>query len=384
MWETIGLTAQLAAVSTAVLLLGTPLAWWLANSRYWVKEAVATVLRCIAGLERLEYGHFSLSAAEVWQDGFRFLPPHRRAVGYVFQEASLFPHLSVTANLRFGQKRAADRGIVFDEVVTLLGLSRLLGRVPARLSGGERQRVAIGRAPLSQPRLLLMDEPLSALDRISKDEILPYLERLYDALSIPVIYVRHDLAEVERLADHLVLLPAGRVVASGPVAEVLADPDLPLCCGPDAAVVIDGQVVAEDAVYGLSRVAGAGAEILVPGRSDRPGCRRRLRIQVGDVSLCRVTPEKTSILNVLSARIDGFTPDDGHQAGEYLRLGSAGDGARLIARISRKSKDTLGLAKGNAVFAQIKAVALVDSSGTEGRSSGLDVPPMESDVARFG
>ncbi len=169
-----------------------------------------TVLRCIAGLERLEYGHFSLSATEVWQDGFRFLPPHRRAVGYVFQEASLFPHLSVTANLRFGQKRAADRGIVFDEVVTLLGLSRLLGRVPARLSGGERQRVAIGRALLSQPRLLLMDEPLSALDRISKDEILPYLERLYDALSIPVIYVSHDLAEVERLADHLVLLSAGR------------------------------------------------------------------------------------------------------------------------------------------------------------------------------
>ncbi len=319
-----------------------------------------TVLRCIAGLERMDGGYFSLGDGEVWQDGRVFLPPYRRAVGYVFQEASLFPHLSVTANLRYGMRRAADRGVAFDEVTELLGLSRLLGRSPARLSGGERQRVAIGRALLSQPRLLLMDEPLAALDRISKDEILPYLERLHDALSIPVIYVSHDFSEVERLADHLVLLAAGRVTAAGPLAEVLADPAQPFCRRADAAVVIDGRVEAVDVAYGLSRVSVAGADLLVPDADPVSGARRRLRIAAGDVSLCREAPRETSILNVLPARVEEIIPGDAGQCGVRLRLGTDGAGAVLFARISEKSRDALALSVGEALYAQVKGVAMVD------------------------
>ncbi len=199
-----------------------------------------TALRCIAGLERIA-GEFALGD-EIWQDAARFVPPHRRAVGYVFQEASLFPHLSVTGNLTFGQRRAADRGVALAEVVSLLGLGGLLDRAPGRLSGGERQRVAIGRALLSQPRLLLMDEPLSALDRDGKSEILVYLERLHDVLSIPVIYVTHDMGEVERLADHLVLLERGRVIGAGDLHVMLAAGDLPLSRRPGAAAVIEGRL----------------------------------------------------------------------------------------------------------------------------------------------
>jgi len=278
-----------------------------------------TVLRCIAGLERLRYGHFSLSPEEAWQDEGLFLPPHRRAVGYVFQEASLFPHLSVTGNLRYGQRRGKGGGVAFDEVVDLLGLAHLVDRAPSRLSGGERQRVAIGRALLSQPRLLLMDEPLSALDRVSKDEILPYLERLHDALSIPMIYVSHDIAEVERLADHLVLMRDGRVAASGPLSTLLADPALPFAAGRDAAVVLDAAVAAWDAAYGLTRLTVAGAEILVPGAAGALGTRRRLRIAAGDVSLCRVAPQRTSILNVLPARVLALLPGEAHQVGVLAR-----------------------------------------------------------------
>ena len=178
-----------------------------------------TVLRCVAGLQMLRDGYLSIGG-EVWQDGAAFRPPYQRSVGYVFQEASLFPHLSVRRNLLYGHRRALRRGTGeatrFDEVVELLGMQGLLDRSPLRLSGGERQRVAIGRALLSQPRLLLMDEPLAGLDRLSKDEILPYLEALHTALSIPILYVSHDIAEVERLADHLVLMQAGQWSRAGP------------------------------------------------------------------------------------------------------------------------------------------------------------------------
>ena len=181
-----------------------------------------SVLRCIAGLQRVAHGACSV-AGEIWQDDRTFLPAHRRAVGYVFQEASLFPHLSVRRNLLFGAPE--DRGdapVVFDEIVDLLGLANLLDRAPQKLSGGERQRVAIGRALLSQPRLLLMDEPLSALDAETKSEILPFLERLHDRLALPVIYVTHDMREVERLADHLVLMERGRVIGAGPLGDIQA------------------------------------------------------------------------------------------------------------------------------------------------------------------
>ena len=175
-----------------------------------------TVARCIAGLQRMTDG-FCAVDGEIWQDKHSFRPVHRRPIGYVFQEASLFPHLSVRRNLLFGAPKPAGAQIVFDEVVELLGLAALLDRSPHKLSGGERQRVAIGRAMLSQPKLLLMDEPLAALDRVTRNEILPFLERVHERLSLPVFYISHDMTEIERFADHLVLMEQGRVVGSGPL-----------------------------------------------------------------------------------------------------------------------------------------------------------------------
>lgn len=175
-----------------------------------------SVARCIAGLQRMADG-FCAVDGDIWQDGSSFRPVHRRPIGYVFQEASLFPHLSVRRNLLFGARKVARAPIAFDEVVELLGLAALLDRSPHHLSGGERQRVAIGRALLSQPKLLLMDEPLAALDRTTKDEILPFLERLHETLSLPVLYISHDMAEIERFADHLVLMERGRITGSGPL-----------------------------------------------------------------------------------------------------------------------------------------------------------------------
>ena len=226
-----------------------------------------TVLRCIAGLLRIN-GVCEIDG-EVWQDeNGAFLPTHKRPLGYVFQEASLFQHLSVRRNLLFGAPRK-DRGnvkdaIVFDEVVELLGIERLLDRSPRNLSGGERQRVAIGRALLSQPKLLLMDEPLSALDRATKNEILPFLERLRDRLDLPVVYITHDIAEVERLADQMVLMEKGRVIGFGPLEELQSDPSLPLAAARDAAVSLDGIVQASDEAYGLVTLKVRGGSLTAP------------------------------------------------------------------------------------------------------------------------
>jgi molybdate transport system ATP-binding protein len=225
------------------------------------------VLRCLAGLQRLPEGFCAIDG-EVWQNETTFRPTHERPIGYVFQEASLFPHLSVRRNLLYGAPRgeaAAQSGaIAFDEVLDLLGLESLLDRSPHHLSGGERQRVAVGRALLSQPKLLLMDEPLSALDRLTKDEILPFLERLHERLSLPVVYVSHDMAELERLADHLILMQAGSVLAAGPLNAVQSDPSLPLAATRDAAVSFDATVEGYDTAYGILTLRIAGGRLLVP------------------------------------------------------------------------------------------------------------------------
>ena len=333
-----------------------------------------TILRCIAGLLRLRDGVLRIDG-ESWQEGRRFLPPHRRAVGYVFQEASLFQHLSVRDNLVFGQRRVRGaQRIDLDAVVELLGIAPLLGRPVTRLSGGERQRVAIGRALLSQPRLLLMDEPLSALDRFSKDEILPYLERLHAELSIPVIYVSHDIAEVERLADTLVLVEAGRVRAAGPVADLLADPALPLMHMPQPAAVVEGEVEAVDHAYDLSQLRVPGGRLLTPGDLGPVGARRRLRIPASDVSLGRHAPLDTTILNALPARILGAEREAGAQVTVRLGLGPDGSGAVLLARVSRKSWDRLALHPGELVVARIKAVALADPLRASGSLRGATGP----------
>ena len=324
-----------------------------------------TVLRCLAGLVHLK-GVCEVDG-DVWQDeNGAFLPTYKRPLGYVFQEASLFPHLSVRRNLLFGAPRK-DGGprepIAFDEVVELLGLTRLLDRSPRNLSGGERQRVAIGRALLSQPKLLLMDEPLSALDRATKNEILPFLERLRDRLALPVVYVTHDIAEVERLADEIVLMDKGRVIGSGPLGELETDPSLPLAMARDAAVSLDGVVQANDQAYGLVILKVPGGSFTAPASPARIGERRRIRIVAGDVSLAREAPGRSSILNVLPARVVAMKPIDANEVVAVLALGPDGAGARLLSRLTRKSWEALRLGEGASVYAQIKAVALAAGRG---------------------
>lgn len=319
-----------------------------------------TVLRCIAGLQRLD--GFCAIDGDVWQNQNSFRPTHERPIGYVFQEASLFAHLPVRKNLLFGAPRPGagrvDEKIGFDEVVELFGISHLLDRAPANLSGGERQRVAIGRALLSQPKLLLMDEPLAALDSATKSEILPFLERLHERLSLPVVYVSHDMAEVERLADHLVLMEHGWVIASGPLRDLQSDPDLPLARGSDAAVTLDAVVESFDSAYGLATLGVDGARFLVPVPDADVGARYRLRVGASAVSLSRELPQQSTILNVATGRILGATPLGGQEMTVLIGLREDGSGARLLARITRRSWDVLQLAVGMSVFAQVKGVAL--------------------------
>lgn len=321
-----------------------------------------TVLRCMAGLQRLADGYCAIDG-DVWQDGNVFRPPHERPVGYVFQEASLFPHLSVTGNLLYATRGRRPRSpkdpIGFDEVVALLGLEKLLDRSPRHLSGGERQRVAVGRALLSQPKLLLMDEPLSALDRQTKDEILPFLERLHDGLSLPVIYVSHDMTEVERLVDYLVLMRSGHVLAAGPLSKLQSDPALPLAAGRDAAVTLDAVVSAYDPEYGLATLQVEGGRITVPMPEVAIGGHRRLTIAAGDVSLAREPPRATTVLNILPARILSATPAGEHEIVTVLGLGVDGAGTRILARVTKRSWDELALGEGMIVHAQAKSVALV-------------------------
>ncbi len=319
-----------------------------------------TVLRCIAGLHRVD--GFCAINGDVWQDQSAFRPAHKRPVGYVFQEASLFPHLSVRRNLLYGTRgrvpTAGSDRIPFDEVIDLLGLAKLLDRSPRHLSGGERQRVAVGRALLSQPELLLMDEPLSALDRLTTDEILPFLEQLHESLSLPVIYVSHDMAEIGRLADHLVLMQAGRVTTCGPLAALQSDPALPLARSRDAAVSLDAHVDAYDAAYGLATFAVDGGQFLVPAPPLALGEQRRLRVFAGDVSLAREPHRRSTIINILPARILKATQLGEHEVVAVLGLGAEGNGVHLLSRTTKKSWDALDLAEGMTIFAQIKGVAL--------------------------
>ncbi|MCW6508980.1 molybdenum ABC transporter ATP-binding protein [Lichenifustis flavocetrariae] len=316
-----------------------------------------TVLRSMAGLQRFADGMCRVNG-ETWQDGALFRPPHTRPIGYVFQEASLFAHLSVRGNLRFGARGSArsGAGLAFDEVVDLLGLAPLLDRAPRHLSGGERQRVAIGRALLSHPRLLLMDEPLSALDRSSRDEILPFLERLTARLALPVIYVTHDMTEVERLAETLVAMRDGRVQSVGPLRQLQSDPALPFALARDAAVTLDAVVESYDAEYGLATLVEGGLRLVVPCSALPLGQRQRLRIAAADVSLARVPPQGSTILNILPAEILSITPA-GEQA-MLVVLQPSLNGPTLLARITRLSWKRLDLVPGDQLQALIKSVAL--------------------------
>ena len=315
-----------------------------------------TLLRCVAGLERAA-GALRVDG-EVWQDAKTWLPTHQRPIGVVFQEASLFAHLSVLGNLRYGLRRSgAAAGRSLDQAIALLGIGTLLERRPERLSGGERQRVAIARALAVAPRLLLLDEPLAALDLARKREILPYLERLHEELAIPVLYVSHGADEVARLADHLVVLDAGRALASGALAETLARLDLPIRLGEDAGAVIDAAVGAIDARWHLARLDFAGGSLWARDAGLPPGRRVRVRVLARDVSLALAPPGPSSIQNLLQGRVDAIADDD-HPGSALVRV-AVGD-ARLLARLTRRAAAQLALAPGLELWVQVKSVALLD------------------------
>ncbi len=317
-----------------------------------------TLLRLIAGLDRAP-GHLAVNG-EIWQDDAarRFLPTHQRALGYVFQEASLFPHLSARRNLEYGMKRvpAGARRVAMNRVLDLLGIGHLLERMPENLSGGERQRVAIGRALLTSPRVLLMDEPLSALDLARKQEILPYLERLHDELEIPILYVSHAADEVARLADHIVVLDRGRAVAQGPLADTLARLDLPIRLGDDAGVVLDARIGERDATWHLARADFAGGALWVRDTGLPAGRRVRIRILARDVSVALDHHDRTSIVNLLPGTVEAIA-DESHPALALVRVNVGGQA--IVARVTRRSAATLGLVPGMRVWLQIKAVALI-------------------------
>ena len=326
-----------------------------------------TCLRAIAGLEHAvalrsaARRNLVIVNGETWQDDAQgvFVPTHLRPLGYVFQEASLFAHLSVAQNLAYGQKRVAriadaQQKVSLDAAVELLGIGHLLARQPHTLSGGERQRVAIARALATSPRLLLMDEPLASLDAQRKAEVLPYLETLARQ-NVPIVYVSHALDEVARLADHLVLLSAGRVIAAGPALDLITRLDLPLAHGDAAAAVIDAVVSHTEPYYHLSYAQFSGGQISLVNSRLSVGQAVRVRVQARDVSISLVQPVQTSVQNILPAVVINVAEDGPGQVMVALNVG----GATLLARLTQKSAHALALAPGKAVFAQVKGVAVL-------------------------
>ena len=332
-----------------------------------------SIVNAIAGLIRPRRGRIVIDGS-VLLDTERGIctPSHRRRVGYVFQEGRLFPHLSVRHNLMFGHWFAPGRerrGAHFDDVVDLLGIAALLDRRPARLSGGEKQRVAIGRALLSSPRLLLMDEPLASLDGRRKDEILPYLERLRDEARVPIVYVSHSVAEVTRLATTIVLISEGQVRAVGPVQEVMGRAELyPLTGRFEAGALLAVRVAAHDPRWSLTELVGSFGRLVVPLLDAPVGTALRVRIRARDVTLAATAPSGISALNVLAGRVERLVPIEDGAIEVQLRLGDE----RLLARVTRRSSEALGLAPGREVFAVIKTVA-IDRRSFSRRSKAADL-----------
>jgi len=319
-----------------------------------------TVLRALAGLAPAA-GRVTLDGL-VWQDDATrcFVPTHRRELGYVIQEAALFPHLDVRRNLDYGRRRIPPQRqrIALEQAIELLGIGELMARRPDALSGGERQRVAIARALATSPALLLMDEPLAALDATRKAEVLPYLKRLHQELSIPVVYVSHALAEVAQLADHLVLMAQGRVLASGALADMLARLDLPSLRGEEAGVVLDAVVAERDAGWQLARLqlGGGAGSLWTRDGGLAPGSTVRVRVLARDVSLAVAAQPGSSIGNQLQATVEALA-DDEHPALTLVRvrIGTL----PLVARLTRRSAHALALQPGQPVWAQVKTVALL-------------------------
>ncbi|GGB96852.1 hypothetical protein GCM10011352_23740 [Marinobacterium zhoushanense] len=339
-----------------------------------------TLLRCIAGLTRLPGAELSMNG-DSWQQGRHFVPTHKRPIGYVFQEPGLFAHLNVMKNLTYGMRRAGvktENSKALGELTELMGIAQLLQRQVHALSGGERQRVAIARALLMRPKLLLMDEPLSALDQDNKNEILPYLEQLHAQLEIPVLYVTHDRREVERLADQILLLRGGELLAQGEIGEMLTRPDLPFASARDAVTVLDGRVLHFDVRYGLSTLQLDGGTLEVPDTLGPTGVYKRLRIAATDVSLAQSLDHASTILNRLPAVIWKILPTDGPSLNVLLRVGNMGEGSALLASVTRKSVESMNLQPGQSVYAQIKGASLLGSHTTPHPRQHRMTPPINS------
>ena len=317
-----------------------------------------TLVNLLAGLLRPDHGRIAINGTVLFdsEQGID-LPPEKRRIGYVFQEGRLFPHLSVRGNLVYGLKRlpAEERRLDLDQIVGLLGLERLIDRRPAKLSGGEKQRVALGRALLANPRLLLMDEPLASLDQPRKDEVLPFIERLRDEFDTPIVYVSHAMQEIVRLADTLVLISDGRIIASGTLEDLTSRLDLrPLTGRYEAGAVIEASVLRHAPEAGITELAFRGGSLRVPHLDLPPGTPLRVRIRARDVALALEPPEKTSFLNILQGHIAEISEDEGPLTDILVNLG----GASLWARITTLSQHQLGLMPGQPVFALVKAVAI--------------------------
>ena len=318
-----------------------------------------TLLRCIAGLEHAPQAYLEVNQ-QVWQDSISglFLPTYRRALGYVFQDALLFPHLSVADNLAFGLKRIKNNVGTTDlkTVVELLGIGSLLKRLPERLSGGERQRVAIARALVLNPDILLMDEPLASLDAKRKQEILPFLKRLHQELTIPMLYVTHDQQEVTQLADTLIILSNGVVQTSGTIEEMQNRVDVSLAEERDATTVWQATIAEHESEYHLTRVDFLGGSISLPAIADKIGTPLRIQIYARDVSITLEPSMATSILNVLAATITGITDDNQGRSIVRLQIGDQ----TLLAHITHKSTVLLKLQLGMKVYAQIKGISILN------------------------
>ncbi|RKZ71831.1 MAG: molybdenum ABC transporter ATP-binding protein [Gammaproteobacteria bacterium] len=313
-----------------------------------------TLLRCIAGLEPSVRGCLQVGKT-VWQDEGIFVPPHKRPIGYVFQGAALFPHLSVRGNLEFALKRVSTERISFDEASALTGICHLLERRTTNLSGGERQRVALARALLTSPEFLLMDEPFAALDRESKAHLMPYIEQLHETLSIPILYVSHSIEEVAHLAEQMVLLYDGRVQGSGPTSEMLTSLSLPLARADNAVSIVEATVLEHDKNYHLTCLRFDGGEILLPREDLSVGQTVRVAIHARDVSLVWQPSKQTSILNVISVVVKEVSALN--QAQVLVRLIAAD--TLLLARITQKSAAVLEVVPGRRMYAQVKSVSLI-------------------------
>ncbi|MBV8131180.1 MAG: molybdenum ABC transporter ATP-binding protein [Alphaproteobacteria bacterium] len=332
-----------------------------------------SVVNVIAGLVRPQRGRILVDGSMLidTERGIR-APAHRRRVGYVFQEDRLFPHLTVRQNLLFGRwfSPGFTRAARLDDVVDLLGIGALLERRPGRLSGGEKQRIAIGRALLASPRLLLMDEPLASLDARRKEEIIPYIERLRDQAGVPIVYVSHAVAEVTRLASTIVLISEGRVRAVGPLQEVLGRAELyPMAGRFEAGAVLAARVTAHDTCWGLTELTGAFGKLTVPRLRAPVGTTLRVRIRARDVILAATPPTGISALNILAGRVETVVPIEEAALEVQLRLGEE----RLLARVTRRSGTRLGLVPGREIFAVVKTVAIDRRSlGHQGEAVDLD------------